>query len=349
MSSQHRTLRANQGGAKMLASIASTTVAFALARGMTMGQVEKATGVGGLDLMDPEARLPEAVLPNLWRALIAERPSDHPQALELARSAPFSLLGGLPHGAQFAADLRTALTFMVDNSTILADRVKATVIDAGGEEGFAASHPLDHLDLGHSAEFGHALGHRMIAEEFGIPDALARVEFPHQPNGPEAAYTSYFGAPVAFGRPRAALIFHKGALDRPVVRSNPELFTFATIHFETVRRRLSRLGGDEALEGLRAGVVKSAKQGDFRPATAAAHAGLSLRSAQRLAASRGTTLFELIENVRKTSAKEYLSDRSVTIETVADLLGYSDDRAFRRAFKRWTGETPSGYRDGAAT
>ncbi|MEL6965237.1 MAG: helix-turn-helix transcriptional regulator, partial [Pseudomonadota bacterium] len=60
--------------------------------------------------------------------------------------------------------------------------------------------------------------------------------------------------------------------------------------------------------------------------------------------AHGTSLQTLIDDIRVAHAKEFLSDPAIRIETVALLVGYSDDRAFRRAFKRWTGQTPSTYR-----
>ncbi|MEO1460037.1 MAG: helix-turn-helix domain-containing protein, partial [Pseudomonadota bacterium] len=75
-------------------------------------------------------------------------------------------------------------------------------------------------------------------------------------------------------------------------------------------------------------------------------AGLSLRTAQRLAAQQNTNLQAMIDAARAANAKAFLADPAISIETMAALLGYSDDRAFRRAFKRWTGATPSAYRRG---
>ena len=71
---------------------------------------------------------------------------------------------------------------------------------------------------------------------------------------------------------------------------------------------------------------------------------MSLRSAQRLAAGEGFSLQQLIDGVRLESATCLLDDPSLRMDAIAFTLGYSDDRAFRRAFKRMTGMSPSEYR-----
>ncbi|MEL7049043.1 MAG: helix-turn-helix domain-containing protein, partial [Pseudomonadota bacterium] len=64
-----------------------------------------------------------------------------------------------------------------------------------------------------------------------------------------------------------------------------------------------------------------------------------------LTAEHGHTLQSLIEDIREQRAREFLSDLRIDVNSIALLLGYSDDRAFRRAFLRWTGQTPSDFRN----
>ena len=71
---------------------------------------------------------------------------------------------------------------------------------------------------------------------------------------------------------------------------------------------------------------------------------LSPRTLQRRLDQEGTTLSEIVEVLRQERARAFLLDRSRTVEAVALELGYGDARAFQRAFKRWTGTTPSLFR-----
>ncbi len=71
---------------------------------------------------------------------------------------------------------------------------------------------------------------------------------------------------------------------------------------------------------------------------------LSVRSLQRKLDEHGITFRDLSETVRGQLAEGYLADPRVSISEVAVLLGFSEQSAFNRAFRRWTGETPGRWR-----
>jgi AraC-like DNA-binding protein len=51
------------------------------------------------------------------------------------------------------------------------------------------------------------------------------------------------------------------------------------------------------------------------------------------------------ENVRRDAAMRRLSLTSQSVEAVAAALGYAEPRSFTRAFRRWTGMSPSEFAD----
>ena len=60
--------------------------------------------------------------------------------------------------------------------------------------------------------------------------------------------------------------------------------------------------------------------------------------------AQGVTFAQLLDEVRADLARMYLGDSQLAVFEVAFLLGYSEPSAFNRAFRRWTGQTPSEYR-----
>lgn len=75
----------------------------------------------------------------------------------------------------------------------------------------------------------------------------------------------------------------------------------------------------------------------------AANFNISTRSLQRKLKEEGVTYLEIVEEVRKTLAINYLKGKQYQVKEVAHILGYNELSAFIRAFKRWTGKTPSEF------
>ncbi|MEO0975261.1 MAG: AraC family transcriptional regulator ligand-binding domain-containing protein, partial [Pseudomonadota bacterium] len=317
--------------------------AFALSRGMTMEQVQRVTGVSGLDIVDAYARLPEEVVPRLWSA-IGEREPDRALPIEMAQAAPLTYFGGLAHGLQYADSVRTAVGLMIRSRALIADRLSMALHETQDHAELVVGHPADEIDQGRTAQCGAALAARMLTEMLGVKDAILAVEFAYPAYGERAVYERHFAAPITFNGTRNALVLRADSLDAPASHANLELFSYVEQHFGQLLRRLQQNRPVPALGPLRQVMAERAAISDFNAESIAAGAGLSLRAAQRLAQANGTTLKAMIEEVRLATAKELLGDIRITIETVADLVGYSDGRAFRRAFKRWTGRTPSSYR-----
>lgn len=76
----------------------------------------------------------------------------------------------------------------------------------------------------------------------------------------------------------------------------------------------------------------------------AEHFGLSARSLRRRLADEDTDYESLVIEIRQSLAKELLKADVMTIEQVANQLGYSEVASFSRAFKRWTGLAPNDFR-----
>jgi AraC-like DNA-binding protein len=54
----------------------------------------------------------------------------------------------------------------------------------------------------------------------------------------------------------------------------------------------------------------------------------------------------LLDRTRFNAVRHYLEETDTRLSQVAYLTGYTEPAALVRAFKRWTGETPSEFREG---
>ena len=71
---------------------------------------------------------------------------------------------------------------------------------------------------------------------------------------------------------------------------------------------------------------------------------MSTRTLARRLASEGTTFEEVVDELRRSLALQYMKTPGISLSQVAWLLGYEGGTSFNHAFKRWTGRSPSAAR-----
>ena len=72
--------------------------------------------------------------------------------------------------------------------------------------------------------------------------------------------------------------------------------------------------------------------------------GLSPRNLQRNLKAVHLSFSQILDDMRAQAARYYLHDPKVPIAEIADWVGFSEASSFTRAFRRWTGTTPTAYR-----
>ncbi|MFJ7204682.1 AraC family transcriptional regulator [Streptomyces sp. NPDC098789] len=189
-----------------------------------------------------------------------------------------------------------------------------------------------------------AIFHRLCSWLIGrrIPLAHASFGYPAPPH--EDEYALLFDCPVRFGQPRTGAAFDARWLGAPLVRdeaaldamlrrapfdllSRPE---YGTTVAEQVRRALARQ--------LRVAPRLS------EVAEVAGRLAVSPATLRRRLHAEGTSFQQLKDHVRRDAAIAGLAEGREPIAELAARLGFSEDTAFHRAFRRWTGTTPGAYR-----
>ncbi|WP_372603212.1 helix-turn-helix domain-containing protein [Actibacterium sp.] len=77
--------------------------------------------------------------------------------------------------------------------------------------------------------------------------------------------------------------------------------------------------------------------------------GVTSRTLRRQLRSEGTSYRDLLNQIRLELATRYVEDREMTNDDIAFALGFSDAGSFRKAFRRWTGQTASDFRSQSGT
>ena len=132
-------------------------------------------------------------------------------------------------------------------------------------------------------------------------------------------------------------------LRKPLPHANSIL---ARVNEEALGRYLADLShGDDVRARLKRLLQERLPSGDPSQDELATLLHMTTRSLQRRLAELGTTYRELINQTRHELSIEYLAQRQHSISDIAYLLGFAEVSAFTRAFKRWTGQSPSAWRD----
>jgi AraC-like DNA-binding protein len=161
---------------------------------------------------------------------------------------------------------------------------------------------------------------------------------------PSPAYQSRFehlGLRCTWGQPATRLVFDAAFLDYPLVMANRVAHQLAR---DQCTRELQSLSAERRTErDVRR--LLSRPDGGIRSASEVAQAaGMTPRTLRRKLAVAGTSLASLLEEERRARSLLLLRTSDLSVEAIAERTGYSNTQNFERAFRRWTGMTPAGYR-----
>jgi AraC-like DNA-binding protein len=148
--------------------------------------------------------------------------------------------------------------------------------------------------------------------------------------------------PVRFRMPQNQLRFPRGYLERPLALSDPLAARQAVARLEQELRVLGE-GGADLPERVRA-VLTEAERPFAELSYVAKRVGMSERTLKRHLKLNGSSYQRLLDQVRRDRATALLHDGSVSIDQVALQLGYGDPANFTRAFRKWTGLSPTAWR-----
>ncbi|MES0885089.1 AraC family transcriptional regulator [Roseibium sp. SCP14] len=330
---------------KTIGAVAASMVSYALSRGVPLPEIFEKLNIDPMKLLEPGAKLPEDEFPKIMNLMASSLPGEA-FPLDLAKVTPLSVFGFVSSALEFAPTVRDALEMLVRYRSALSDRVLFTLVDSEKRTSFQMYHPMDALDGGATAEFGCALLYRVMKEWFDANKLVTRIEFAHKPRVAQSHYEEFFETEVLFNQPSNGLVLAHEALDRPNRLPSKPLYEYARAHLERLSNEEgSAVFGSEQLRKVHDAICENAAVGEYSAVALAKKLSMSLRSLQRLVSQNGGELREMLENVREANAKKLLANRDLSLSNIAHLLGYSEERAFRRSFKRWSDLTPSQFRD----
>lgn len=181
-----------------------------------------------------------------------------------------------------------------------------------------------------------------LRDALGKSFAPEAVAFRHRPLAPRPLYREVLGREPMGESYESAIVLRAMLLDEPMPSRDAAVHAalVASLKNASARPPLDRAQREDlrrAIEGLldHRGSIATALAREFNT---------SRRSLQRRLQNLGTTLSELLREARRDRAMDLLAHDTISIAAISARVGFCDPAPFARAFRKWTGSTPSAWR-----
>lgn len=259
-----------------------------------------------------------------------------------SRKLPWGSYGMLSRASITSPNLGVALKRWCRHHRLLTDDIVLSLSVAGP----VATLVIDERrDLGAMREFclvttlRNVHGFSSWTIDSRIP--LLQASFPYPAPAHRDAYALMFRGPARFDAEQAGFSFDAQYLALPLRRDERALQVMLrrALPLIVLQYRRDRLLAQQVQALLRS---RSADAVNADTVAQALH--VSVRTLHRQLQEEGTSLQALKDRVRREQAVEHLCRSSRPIKQIARTVGFASEKSFARAFRNWTGESPSAFR-----
>lgn len=156
----------------------------------------------------------------------------------------------------------------------------------------------------------------------------------------EPTYRRVFGAPVRYNREAAALVFPALQLERPIPGADPLLLQILRERLEEQAHRPT----SDFTTRLRQLLRTELMHGDCSAERIAGLLSMHRRTLARHLKAEGTAFSIVADEGRFEIARQLIAHTDISFGQIAAALGFSEASAFTRAFRRWSGQSPTAWR-----
>jgi AraC-like DNA-binding protein len=322
---------------------------FLQGQGADAGGILRAVGIDATRILDPAARLPYERWIALWRRieLDVRNPA---MGLHIAALTDFSVFRMLEYETEYT------LAQLVASSATIGDALERLVrffpigwgatrfeVRRGTDVVLRVVFPSSVTAPRTLAEYMIGIVVNVLRDLASPPVKPLAVRFAHPAPADLGEHRRRLGDRLVFDAADHAIVVAPDALAVRLSTARPELAATLERRAETMLAELRPpLSLIDSVRGLLTARIEH--RGDESVDAIARALGTSVRTLTRRLAEHGTSHRELLSAVRVELAERYLAEPGITVREVARRLGFADASAFHRAFRRWTGRSPSELR-----
>ena len=292
-------------------------------------------------LSNPDARIPARTWELLAREAAAQI-SDPAFGLLAARCWHPSNLGALGFAWLSSSSLRTGLGRLERYWRLLGEASAARLEESSaGLTVVLTGQRIDPESTDILTDFTMSILVDMCRMNAGSSLRPVTVHLQRERPKGAAVYRRHFGCAVHFGADEDSFTLSRRDVDRPLPTSNRQI---AANLERMLTERLASLDKRNVVARCQARLFDQLMSGEVSEDAMAEQLHMSRRTLQRKLAEADLTFQKLVDDTRRDLAMRHLDDPRHSITDVTFLLGFSQQSAFTRAFRRWTGMSPSEYR-----
>jgi AraC-like DNA-binding protein len=321
------------------AATARAVLAGFRALGLDAEAIRAAAGLAPEELAPVDGLVAVDRFGRLWAEALRRAPRDE-LVSEVGLAIPWGAFGAIDYLAGSAPTVKAAFEALAAHFRYVAQGVTLELAEGpeGGEVRLVDAPDLPARDL--SDEFTLAVFVGRFRPRSGpVPFRADEVRLTRPPPGRPTRHAALLGAPVAFGCKASAL-----RLPASVWRS---ALPGADAGLQATLRELAEhagLGGaadDALIVQVRSRLRLLLPDGRAAATEVAEALGLSERTLHRRLQSSGTSFRAILEAFREAEAERLIGGGRLPLGEIALRLGFSDQTAWNRAFRRWKGMSPT--------
>lgn len=295
-----------------------------------------ALGINAQRLMDPHYRIPVVTMTKLWQQAVAQS-GDSAFGLQVAEQVSPTTFHALGFAALASRDFQEVAHQIMTNSDVISEVAKVSLQIKGQDGWFRIDLHSDSPEVSHEAIDAFMASVIAMGRKFvGITLPLTQIYMQRPEPVDRLAFETFFGVPIEFSAQTNALVFPLSSIRSLMPGYNPALIQ--------ANEQVLRDYKTSQANTLASQVVTAIEQilpDEPLQASVAEKLHMSVRKMQRHLETENTGYQTLLDEFRKSRALALLSEGRLSLKVVAHELGFANQSAFTRAFKRWTGETPN--------
>jgi AraC-like DNA-binding protein len=341
LASLRRTLPAEREPTVSVKAIRAA-MAAASAAGLDGAALASAHGVSRRSLDDADARFSHDVWVAIFAA-IEQHTRDPSIGLRLAAALPMGHWDTMDFMIAASATVGEAVARIERYFVLISTAVDHRTTRVGDEVHVRREHRPGVTRSRAATELAVATIVRRLRALSATPVSPRWVGFAHPRAAAASAYERAFGCPVYFDRDADVIALSPALLAAPMAAPQPELCAVLERHASLLIERAA-VADEGVVQQVRAAVAAELHRGAPTLATVARRLATSARTLQRRLDAQGQRFQSIVEATRFELARRYLADPRIALGEVGYLVGFADPSAFSKAFRRWSGESPTSFR-----